>query len=87
MEFPVLIDWAHLPCWVVIYNFIQILKVHYVCKKSTQPDQTPRSVASGLDLHCLALSHKINTTFNSVKISKERFLGRARIQKVLSEGV
>ena len=40
------------------YNFIQILKLHYVGKKSTQPDQTPRSVASDLVLHCLALPHK-----------------------------
>ena len=43
-------------------------------------------IVSGLDLHCSALSHKIDTMFYSVKISKERFLGHARIQKVLSQG-
>ena len=44
-------------CLVVIYNFIQTLKVHY------RPDQMPHFVASESDLvlHCLPMSHNLDT--------------------------
>ena len=44
-----------------LYNFIQILIEHSVYAISAEPDQTPRSAASDLVLHCLTISHKIHT--------------------------
>ena len=41
-------------CWVLIYNFIQILKVNYVSK----PDQMAHIAVPDLVLHCLLMSHK-----------------------------
>ena len=47
-------------CWVVTFNYIQILKVYFESKTRANSDQTPRSAASDLILHCLSMSHKKN---------------------------
>ena len=39
------------------FDFIQTI-IEFSVANSGDPDQTPRSVASDLGLHCLPLSHK-----------------------------
>ena len=57
MECPTLINWTSpFPfkgCWVLFFIFHSNLKAN-----SGYPGQTPRSVASDLDLHCPPKSHK-----------------------------
>ena len=44
-------------CWVVVFIFFIFDKT--LCKQTFgDPDLTPRSLASGLVLHCLHMSHK-----------------------------
>ena len=50
-------------CWIVVNNFIQILKVHSV-RNIAEPDQY---AASDLALHCLPTSHKIDARLIKVK--------------------
>ena len=53
LEFPILTDWTLIyfefkGCWVVTYNFFQILKVHFVSKQwGTRSDATLCDVWSG----------------------------------------
>ena len=42
---------------MVFFIFTQVLN-NILQANSGYPDQTPRSVASGLGLHCLPMSHK-----------------------------
>ena len=67
---PILIGrirFESLGCWVhIFFNFIQILNVHSV-SNSGEADQTPRSVASGLVLHCSSTSHKKDARLIVVK--------------------
>ena len=44
-------------CWVVFFIFIKIF-IEILQANSGDPDQTSRSAASGLGLHCLPMSHK-----------------------------
>ena len=59
IEFSALIHWINpfqiLEFWVVIYNLIQILKVHSVIANSAEHDQMPPSAPSDLVLHCLLM--------------------------------
>ena len=48
---------------VIFYIFIQISKAN-----SGDPGQTPHSVVSDLDLHCLPMPHKKNTRLISDKL-------------------
>ena len=59
-------------CWVVILNFIQILKVLSV-SNSAEPDQMPRFAASDLDLHCLPVSHEKDARLKWVKTSMHSY--------------
>ena len=54
-------------CWVKIYNYIQILKVHSV-SKSVEPDQMSHLAESDLVLHCLPMSHKMDARLIWVNI-------------------
>ena len=54
---------------MAVFVFIQIL-IEYSVKKSGDPDQTPRSAASGLVLHCLPMSHKKDARLIWVKYQK-----------------
>ena len=45
-------------CWVVILIFIQIICKNNLQANSEDPDQTPRSAASGLRLRYWPTSHK-----------------------------
>ena len=53
------------------FNFIQILKVHFVSKQLKKPDQTPHSAASDLVFHCLPMSHKKDASLKWIKIQNE----------------
>ena len=71
MGFPALsigrIQFEFTGCWVVIYNFSQILKVHSV-REQCKPDRTSRFVASATSdmvLNCLPSSHKMDTKYLS----------------------
>ena len=66
---------------MVAFNFIQILIEHSV-KNSGEPDQTPHSVASGLGLHCVAMSHKKDARPNSSSIGT-LFKIRLKIDELL----
>ena len=51
------------------FNFIQIL-MYNLYASSVKPDQTPRSVASSLVLHCLPTPHKKDARFMWVIIER-----------------
>ena len=54
MEFPTVSNWFCLKGrWMVFFHFYLTMQANI-----GDPDQTPRSVASGLGLHCYPLSHK-----------------------------
>ena len=62
MEFPIIINWNSpfpfqglLGC---MFRFYQNSNRTFCKKNSGDPDQTPRSAASDLGLHCLSMSHK-----------------------------
>ena len=63
MEFHTLINltnlFKNLSCGVVIYNFIQFLKVIPVTKRK-KADQMLHNVVSDLVLHCLLMSSKMD---------------------------
>ena len=44
-------------CWVFFFFFFQIL-IEHSKSKQWKPDQMLQNAASGLFLHCLAMSHK-----------------------------
>ena len=46
-------------CWLVMFNFIPVLKVHTV-PNIAKPDQTPRSMASELVMQCFLMSLTID---------------------------
>ena len=49
------------------FNFVQFLKV-YLQANSALSDQIPHSAASDLVLHCLSMSHKIDTRLKWVNL-------------------
>ena len=55
---------------VRIFIFIQDIQL----ANRGDPDQTPRSVASNLGLHCLPVSHKKDDRHIWVKVSSSLFL-------------
>ena len=63
MEYPALsigqIHFKFKDCWAVVYNFIQILKVHSVLANIAESVQTLRSTASDWVLLRLHMFHKI----------------------------
>ena len=59
IEFSSLINWTStFPFFMVFFIFIQILKENSVAN-SVDTDQTQRSAASALGLHCLYMPHKM----------------------------
>ena len=59
MAFPTIINWTG-PLRVVLWHFTILFKfqLNTLEVNSGDTDQTPRSVASDLVLHCLRMSHK-----------------------------
>ena len=56
-----------LGCLVFLFIFI-LFWIAIMLANSEDPDQTPRSAASDLDLHCLPMSHKWNVRLICVEM-------------------
>ena len=62
MEFPTFINWTN-PIQILgllgsKFQFHSNFKKVILQANSAEPDQTPRSAASDMVLHCLSMSHK-----------------------------
>ena len=78
MDPSILINWTSpfpsLGVSGLLFHFYSIVNRYSCLANSEDPDQTPRSGASDLGLHCLPMSHKWDARLIWVNVSGEDVL-------------
>ena len=76
MDLPILINWTSIfhsrGVWCN-FSFLFYFELIFLLADSEDPDQTPRSAASDLGLHCLTMSQKWDAMIIWVKDEKWKF--------------